>query len=241
MLEERGFRIPQDNNGAGWQTMNSIYDDVAEPFNLATVRGVVDEEFAYSHETAWKKFYKTRLRVKRQSGVNDFVPILVAEHLQGDLLATPMKGKWVEIKGEFRSYNTYDPKEGRFHLELFVFVTSLYVYENGNEFENAADVNTIYLDGVICKPPVFRTTPFGRQITDLMVVVDRRYNKASYIPCITWGRTAMYANTLSVGQRVKVYGRIQSREYLKRLSLEFDAVETRTAYEVSVGRLQTVK
>lgn len=149
-------------------------------------------------------------------------------------------GKWVEVAGQFRSYNTAG-EDGRKHLDLFLFVTAIRIYEDKEELEETTNANLIYLDGYLCKPPVFRQTPLGRQITDLLIAVNRPYGKSDYIPCIAWGRVAQWASEFEIGNRVRLYGRVQSREYFKRNLPGSEAGVYKEAYEISVIRMQRVE
>lgn len=209
-------------------------------FNKAWISGLLEDEFSFSHEVFGEKFYKTRVRVARLSGTEDCVPIVISELQMNNILEGEVKGKFVEVEGQFRSCNKIGD-DCKKHLELFLFVTFINIYENGDEFENSTNANLIYLEGYICKPPVFRETPNGKIVTDLMIAVNRKYNKSDYIPCIAWGRTAQYASELIVGNRIKLYGRMQSREYFKVVSPETEAVEIKTAYEISVMRMMELK
>ena len=144
------------------------------------------------------------------------------------------RGKIVEVHGQFRSYNKHE--EGRNRLILSVFVREFaFVGEEGT----LTKPNSIYLDGYICKPPVYRMTPLGREIADLLMAVNRPYGKSDYLPCICWGRNARYASAFEVGEHVQIIGRIQSRTYIKKLSDTL--TEERTAYEVSVSKLECVE
>ena len=142
-------------------------------------------------------------------------------------------GDRVEITGQFRSYNCNEPDGNR--LILTVFARDIVPLAE----ENYKNPNQLYLNGFICKPPVYRTTPFGREITDLLLAVNRSYNKSDYIPIIAWGRNARFAKSLEVGDNVKIWGRIQSRNYQKRISEE--ETITKTAYEVSINRMELVE
>lgn len=200
--------------------------------NQAQVTGVIKSEFIFSHEIYAEKFYMFMLSIPRLSGTDDSVRIMVSERL----LATEnfSIGDRVDIEGQFRSYNSFEkPNENK--LVLTIFAKDI----QRNDGEKNHNPNTLYLNGFICKAPVYRTTPFGREITDLLVAVNRSYNKSDYIPVIAWGRNARYAKTLSVGDNVRVWGRIQSRDYQKRISEE--EVITKTAYEVSVNRMELVE
>ncbi len=231
----------RENNVITRQEENSGTERLFSEFNKVFVSGRIEAEFEYSHEVLWEKFYRTRVRVERLSGTEDLVPIMVSDLMIGkEMLKKSLEGKWVEVAGQFRSYNKLG-EDGRRHLELFLFVTAINIYEDEDELEEITNANLIYLDGYLCKPPVFRKTPLGRQITDLMIAVNRLYGKSDYIPCIAWGRIAQWVSEFEVGNRVKLYGRVQSREYLKRYSNDSEAGEYRNAYEISVMRMQKVE
>lgn len=199
--------------------------------NLAQVTGIINSDFVLNHEIYAEKFYTFTLSIPRLSGTDDSVRIMVSERL---LAGESFKiGDKVDIEGQFRSYNSYEPS-GENRLVLTVFAKDIRKAEE----ENNHNPNTLFLNGFICKAPIYRTTPFGREITDLLIAVNRSYNKSDYIPVIAWGRNARYAKTLSVGDNVKIWGRIQSREYQKRISDE--ETITKTAYEVSVNRMELV-
>ncbi len=197
--------------------------------NQANVIGIIETEFEKSHEIYGETFYMFTLKVSRLSGAYDHLKTIVSERLLSD--ESFCVGDMVEITGQFRSYNSYDSKTNR--LILSVFAKEI-VHADGEQ----KNPNQIYLNGFICKEPVYRTTPFGREITDLLLAVNRTYNKSDYIPIIAWGRNARYTKNLKVGDNVKIWGRIQSRTYQKRLSE--DDVVTKTAYEVSINRLELV-
>ena len=219
----------------------SAAEKLFSEFNKGFVSGRIEAEFDYSHEVLWEKFYWTRVRVERLSGTEDFVPIVVSDLLIGrERLKRSLKGKWVEVAGQFRSYNRLG-EDGRKHLDLFLFVRAINIYDEEYEVEEVKNANLIYLEGYLCKPPVFRKTHLGRQITDLLIAVNRPYRKSDYIPCIAWGRVAQWASELEVGNRVKLYGRVQSREYFKRFSKDTEVGEYRDAYEISVMRMQKVE
>ena len=197
--------------------------------NQAQVTGVITDEFTFNHEIYAEKFYTFTLSIPRLSGTDDSVHVMVSERL---LSGEDFKvGDCVDIEGQFRSYNSYEDN-GDNRLVLTIFAKDI----KKNTDEKNHNPNTLYLNGYICKPPIYRTTPFGREITDLLIAVNRSYNKSDYIPVIAWGRNARYAKTLDVGDNVRVWGRIQSRNYQKRISDE--EVITKTAYEVSVNRLE---
>ena len=207
--------------------------------NSACISGVIAEKFCYSHQIYGEKFYTSTVDVERKSGVIDSVPIMVSERLAdvGSLLIGDgdVTDKWVGervyIYGEFRSYNKHDGE--RNHLILHLFARVFFCIDDIGH-----DDNSIELDGFICKEPIYRKTPYGREICDTLLAVNRPYGKSDYIPCICWGRNARFASGLEVGTRLKVQGRIQSREYVKKLS-EVES-EKRTAYEVSISKLEVI-
>ena len=197
----------------------------AEKNNKVYIMGEIVSDAVFSHEVYGEGFYEFFVRVMRLSGQADVLPVTVSERLiEGGELK---KGKSLCAVGQFRSYNKIE--NGKSRLMLTVFIREL-IEEVPNK-----NPNSILLSGYICKPPIYRTTPFNREIADVLVAVNRAYNKSDYIPCIAWGRNARFVRTLAVGDRVAVSGRIQSREYQKKFS-ETD-VKTMTAYEVSVSKL----
>lgn len=197
--------------------------------NQALVTGVITTDFTFNHEIYAEKFYTFTLTIPRLSGTDDSVHVMVSERLlSGEDFRI---GDRVDIEGQFRSYNSYE-QTGENRLVLTIFAKDI----KKNTDEKNHNPNTLFLNGYICKPPIYRTTPFGREITDLLIAVNRSYNKSDYIPVIAWGRNARYAKTLNVGDNVRVWGRIQSRNYQKRISE--DEVITKTAYEVSVNRME---
>ena len=200
-------------------------DYVTDKNNKVYVMGEIISDATFSHEVCGEGFYEFFIRVMRLSGQADILPITLSERLIQE--GTLEKGKTICAVGQFRSYNKIE--EGKSRLILTVFIRALL-----DELPDK-NPNTILLSGYICKPPVYRTTPFNREIADVLIAVNRAYNKSDYIPCIAWGRNARFVKNLAVGDRIAVSGRIQSREYQKKLS-ETD-VRTMTAYEVSVSKL----
>lgn len=196
-----------------------------EKNNKVYLTGEIVSEATFSHEVYGEGFYELFVKVMRLSGQADILPVTISERLiQGNDLKP---GSMICALGQFRSYNKLE--NGKSRLMLTVFVRELVAPEQGR------NPNSIVLSGYICKPPVYRTTPFNREIADLLLAVNRAYNKSDYIPCIAWGRNARFVQSLKVGDRIALSGRIQSREYQKRFS-ETDVV-TMTAYEVSVSKL----
>lgn len=203
--------------------------DLKDTNNRAELRGIVEEEPVFSHEIFGEKFYLFILCSPRLSGVGDRIRVIVSERIMADCCIK--KGFRLSVTGQFRSYNSCDGNAS--HLVLSVFAWD--IAELCEEaYEGAA--NSLYLNGYVCKEPVYRTTPFGREICDILLAVNRTYNKSDYIPVIAWGRNARFLRHATVGSNIKVWGRIQSRTYQKRL--DDDEMVEKTAYEVSVGRLQ---
>lgn len=197
--------------------------------NKVTVMGEVVSEFTFSHEIYGEGFYLVDILVPRLSDSADRIPLMVSERLLD--VRQDYRGENIKVTGQFRSYNRHEERKNK--LVLSVFVRE---WEFIDEVERSEMTNHIELDGFICKEPVYRKTPLGREIADILLAVNRPYGKSDYIPCISWGRNARYANEFQVGSRCKVIGRIQSREYMKKLSE--DEVEKRIAYEVSVSKLE---
>ncbi|MDD5934052.1 MAG: single-stranded DNA-binding protein [Clostridiales bacterium] len=199
--------------------------------NQVSVAGEVISEFTFSHEVFGEGFYLLEVLVGRLSNSYDVIPIMVSERLID--VKESYKGKFVEVSGQFRSYNRHEDNKNR--LVLSVFAREIKVEDQ--EIEGVKP-NYIFLDGFVCKPPVYRKTPLGREIADILLAVNRPYGKSDYIPCICWGRNARFAETFEVGGHIQVWGRIQSREYQKKMS-EID-FEKRIAYEVSVSKLEYI-
>ncbi len=197
--------------------------------NIIELSGQIASEFTYSHQVYGEAFYSFMLCSKRLSDTYDTLPVTVSERLLIDVEAK--SGQFISVTGQLRSYNSYS--EGKTHLILTVFAKDIKIIN-----EPANDINNIRLDGFICKPPVYRTTPFNREIADILLAVNRAYKKSDYIPIICWGRNAKYASTLEVGSNISVTGRMQSRIYHKKLS-ETETIE-KTAYEVSVSKIELI-
>ncbi|MTI49544.1 single-stranded DNA-binding protein [Sporosalibacterium faouarense] len=209
-----------------------MVDKVIET-NIVTIVGKVVSEKEFSHEMYGEGFYTFELEVPRLSDHSDVLPITISERLLVNIDIA--EGKHLVIEGQLRSYNRY--VDGNNKLLLTVFARDAYAPHNEEELEELLKKpNEIYLDGFICKNPIYRTTPFGREITDLLIAVNRPYNKSDYIPCIAWGRNARFCEKLKVGDHIKLWGRIQSREYQKKLS--DGSVLNRVAYEVSISKLE---
>lgn len=203
--------------------------------NQVTIIGEVVSDFTYNHEIYGEGFYMMELKVERLSNSHDIIPVMISERLID--ITKDYKGQFMEVEGQFRSYNRHDERKNKLVLSVFAREANFVELDEENMPESNK-TNSIYLDGYICKEPIYRKTPLGREIADLLLAVNRPYGKSDYIPCISWGRNARYAGNFKVGERVQVWGRIQSREYMKRLDEE--NMEKRIAYEVSVSKLETV-
>lgn len=199
--------------------------------NQVTIMGEVVSGFTFSHEVFGEGFYMVDVDVKRLSNSRDRIPVMVSERLID--VSRDYEGEYLMICGQFRSYNRHEEQKNR--LVLSVFAREVAFIE---EEPDGARTNNILLDGYICKLPVYRKTPLGREIADLLLAVNRPYGKSDYIPCICWGRNARFASAFEVGEHVQILGRIQSREYVKKLSET--ETQKRIAYEVSVSKLECV-
>lgn len=192
--------------------------------NKVFLCGTIETNPIFSHESFGEAFYEIKLSVKRLSNQNDIIPITISDKL----LTSDMKlGSKLALKGQFRSYNKIE--DGKSKLMLTVFVRELI------DFNETMNPNIIEITGFICKEPTYRTTPFKREICDVLVAVNRAYNKSDYLPCIAWGRNARFVKNLEIGKKVNLVGRIQSREYQKKL--ENGEIVSRIAYEVSINKI----
>ena len=200
--------------------------------NQVTIMGKVATEFSFSHEVFGEGFYMVEVEVKRLSNSEDRIPLMISERLID--VTQDYTGEYIMVHGQFRSYNRHEEQKNR--LVLSVFVREISFME---EEPDGTKTNSIWLDGYICKEPIYRKTPLGREIADLLLAVNRPYGNSDYIPCICWGRNARYASWFDVGEHVRVLGRSQSREYVKKLSET--ETETRVAYEVSVSKLECIE
>lgn len=195
--------------------------------NTVLIAGKIVEGCVFSHEVYGEGFYTFQISSERLSDKVDILPVTVSERLiDKELLQVGTK---VDIIGQLRSYNNYNSKKNR--LVLTIFVREIRLMEE----EETKNENQICLNGFICKPPIYRKTPFGREISDILVAVNRAYNKSDYIPCIAWGRNARYMANLEVGSNIRVWGRVQSRTYQKKIG---EIMEERVAYEVSVSKIE---
>ena len=208
-----------------WGDKNMI--DVKDDTNVVYLRGELDENMEFSHEIFGEKFFNAKLKINRLSESYDILPLTVSERLLQDI--DIKSNNKVNVIGQLRSYNKNIDNRNR--LVLTVFVREIKQVEDENK-----DPNSIFLDGYICKEPIYRKTPLGREITDLLVAINRPYNKSDYIPSIVWGRNAKFAKTLKVGDRIQMWGRVQSREYDKKVE-NGEAIK-KVAYEVSISKIK---
>lgn len=195
--------------------------------NKVFLMGKVECAPVYSHELFGEGFYEFALNVPRLSEHSDILPITVSERIMKDVDLNV--GSNIAINGQFRSYNKMIDNRSKLMLTVFVRDFAEFTLEENNP-------NSVELAGFVCKPPIYRTTPFNREICDLLLAVNRAYNKSDYIPCIAWGRNARFVKGIEVGEKIIVTGRIQSRQYTKKIS--DDEVETRTAYEISINKIE---
>lgn len=198
--------------------------------NEVKVSGIVKGNFEFSHEVCGEKFYRGHIQANRASGFVDEVPILISERIIN--VNDSWNSRRVRVSGQFRSYNQHIDDKAKVVLNVFV--------EEIEEIEEmAADENEIELIGFVCKAPTYRKTPLGREISDLLIAVNRPYGRSDYIPCVAWGRNARYTHSFELGKKIHISGRVQSREYTKKLNE--NESEIRTAYEVSIGMLEVIE
>lgn len=203
--------------------------------NRVCIIGEIVSEFTFSHEVFGEGFYIANVSVNRLSDMVDVIPLMISERLID--VTKDYRGMKIEVAGQFRSYNRHEGTKNK--LVLSIFVRELRFLEDDEMPEEQSKSNQIFLDGYVCKPPIYRKTPLGREIADILVAVNRPYGKSDYIPCIAWGRNARFAGGLEVGAHLQVIGRVQSREYTKKIGE--DEVERRVAYEVSVSKIDLVE
>ena len=197
--------------------------------NKVRIIGEIVSGFTFSHKVFGEGFYMVDVAVRRLSGQMDLLPLIVSERLLD--VHQDYSGSTIEALGQFRSYNRHEGVKNR--LMLSIFVREVHFME---EFTDYTKTNQIFLDGYICKPPIYRKTPLGREIADILLAVNRPYGKSDYIPCISWGRNARYVSNFEVGEKVSIWGRVQSREYIKKLTAT--ECEKRIAYEVSISKIE---
>ena len=200
--------------------------------NQVTIAGEVVSEFTFSHEVYGEHFYIVNIAVCRLSNSYDVIPVMVSERLID--VTSDYRGCVLQVSGQFRSYNRHEENRNRLVLSVFAREAVLASQED----EDEQNPNHIFLDGYVCKHPVYRKTPLGREIADVLLAVNRPYGKSDYIPCICCGRYARFAYKFEVGSHIQIWGRIQSREYQKKIAE--DQYEKRVAYEVSVSKLEYI-
>ena len=201
--------------------------------NQVKVHGRIISDLVFSHEVYGESFYNFSLDIVRLSETKDVLPVTISERLiDKDSLGV---GTLVYIEGQIRSYNNYMESESKNRLILTIFARDIEILDEENK---AINPNEVVLNGFICKKPIYRTTPFGREIADVLIAVNRAYNKSDYIPCIAWGRNARYASKFLVGDNIRVFGRMQSRSYQKKL--ENDETIEKVAYEISISKVEVV-
>ena len=201
--------------------------NLKEDTNIVNLRGELEEELTFSHEIFGEKFYSAKIKIHRLSDTYDVLPITISERLLQEVNLS--ENNLIDVVGQLRSYNKNIDSKNK--LVLTVFAREIKAVE-----EDTKDPNSIFLDGYVCKNPIYRKTPLGREITDLLIAINRPYNKSDYIPSIVWGRNAKFAKNLKVGDRIQMWGRVQSRDYEKKL--ENGEVEKRVAYEVSISKIK---
>lgn len=201
--------------------------------NIINISGKVSSEFTFSHEVYGEGFYHFDVDVNRLSNICDKLPITISERLI-DKDKLPI-GTCVHISGQVRSYNSFIETDKKNKLVLTIFTKDIKILTNEDSLQ-IKNPNEVYLNGYICKPPIFRTTPFGREIADILLAVNRSYNKSDYIPCIAWGRNARFVSSLDVGENIKLTGRMQSRGYQKKL--ETGNILDKVAFEISISKIE---
>ena len=202
---------------------NESYDNN----NNVILKGKITKLPTYSHTVMGEGFFEMEIEAQRLSAEFDYLPVTISERLMGEFSI----GQEIGIIGQFRSYNKLG--EGKSKLMLTVFVKELI------SPSELSEINQICLIGYICKEPIYRTTPFGREICDVLLAVNRAYNKSDYLPCIAWGRNARFVRDLGIGEKLEVQGRLQSRKYQKRI--DDGTTETRVAYEISISSIMIAR
>ena len=243
-MQEKSPEIPEQSSGqrknncvfiiAHDMEESQMSDYELQKNNVVTIFGRIESEPVFSYEMFGERFFNTKVSVKRMSGAIDIIPVVISEYLFDSSL--DYIGKYIEIHGQFRSRN--EPGENHMRLILYVFAREI-TFGFADHVDESERANQVFLDGHICRQPTYRKTPLGREIADLLLAVNRPYGKSDYIPCICWGRNARYASAFEVGGHVLIWGRIQSREYMKRIGE--NETEKRIAYEVSVSKLEYIE
>lgn len=191
--------------------------------NRIIISGKVEEGPEFSHKIYRKKFYRFFISSERISGISDVIPVLISE----DFLEEIKVGERIGVDGEIRTYNKHNAEKNK--LEIYIFLKTFFDPLDHDE-------NYVEIDGYLCKAPTYRETPFGREISDILIATNRQYGRSDYIPSIVWGRYARRTSKKAIGTRIFAKGRIQSREYIKKLDNE--EIETRVAYELSINTIK---
>jgi len=212
-----------------------MLNDNQQVTNNIEIRGAIASDFTFSHEVYGEGFYNFMVSVTRLSESVDLLPVTISERLIADMGLS--QGDLVMVNGQVRSYNNYVQEERRNRLLITVFAREIERLDADSA--SLRSPNNIYLDGFICKKPIFRETPFGREIADILLAVNRSYNKSDYIPCICWGRNARFASTLNISDNVRIGGRLQSRIYQKKY--DDGSMVEKSAYEISISKIELVK
>lgn len=204
--------------------------------NYAYIRGKLEKKFEFSHKYLGENFYKNRVIVERISTTVDYIPIIVPIEFMDKL--KNQEGQMVEIEGQIRSFRKVGD-DGKRHLEIFLFVKSIHECECDYDCETN---NIVYIEGRVCNATIFKEKRFsGKKVTEMLIAVNRQFNKSDYIHCVAWGTNAYFAKNLRIGDRIAILGRMQSRKYLKGYYLDSVEREYRYAYELSVGSIEKVK
>jgi primosomal replication protein N len=207
---------------------NIVIDENILRNNYVKISGTISEELKPSHEIYNEEFFSSRIKVLRLSNFSDDIPLTISKRLAQS--SNIKIGDIVTLQGQFRSYNNFTNVGSK--LILTVFVKEIEKLKSSFDIKSP---NVVYLNGYVCKLPVYRVTPFGREIADILLAVNRMYNKSDYIPCIAWGKNAKFVQNFTLGSNVKIWGRLQSREYQKKINE--NETEIRTAYEVSISKI----
>ncbi len=206
-------------------------NEIKELNNVVNLIGEICDDFRFSHEVYGESFYTFTVEINRLSEQVDYLPVLVSERIFET--KNMLKGTKVKIKGQVRSYNKFNPEEERNKLVISIFVNDIEIVGDEEKLQQEVIIN-----GFICKKPIYRTTPFGREICDMLLAVNRSYNKSDYIPCIAWGRNAKYTGNLEIGENIIITGRLQSRNYQKKINN--GEIVQKVAYEISISKIEKV-
>jgi len=202
--------------------------------NTINIIGKISTELKFSHQIYGEGFYSFTLEAIRLSDTTDMLPVTISDRIIDK--SSLQVGTHIKILGQVRSYNNYIESEHKNKLILTIFARDVKIGLSEEDYKQ--NPNEVILNGYLCKAPIYRVTPFGREIADLLLAVNRSYNKSDYIPCIAWGRNARFAERLSVGENIRVWGRMQSRVYRKKK--DNGELEEKTAYEISISKVENM-